>query len=61
MDPPSHKTPAIEVFDLTKIYGSGNTEVVAIKDVNLRVAKGEVIALLGPSGAGKSISSSRDG
>jgi putative ABC transport system ATP-binding protein len=54
MNPPSTNAPAIEVFDLTKIYGSGNTEVVAMKDVNLRVAKGEVIALLGPSGAGKS-------
>ncbi|MBI2947895.1 MAG: ABC transporter ATP-binding protein [Verrucomicrobia bacterium] len=47
-------TSAIEVFNLTKVYGCGNTEVVAMKDVNLRVAKGEVIALLGPSGAGKS-------
>lgn len=45
---------AVEVVDLTKIYGSGNTEVVAMKDVSLRVARGEVIALLGPSGSGKS-------
>lgn len=54
MNPPSNTTPAIEVLNLTKIYGSGNTEVVAMKDVNLRVAMGEVIAMLGPSGAGKS-------
>lgn len=51
--PPSG-VPAIEVAGLTKIYGSGNTEVVAMKDVTLRVERGEVIALLGPSGAGKS-------
>jgi putative ABC transport system ATP-binding protein len=46
--------PAVEVERLDKVYGSGNTEVRALRDVNLAVSGGEVIALLGPSGAGKS-------
>lgn len=46
--------PAIEVSGLTKSYGQGHTEVVAIKDVTLSVARREIVALLGPSGAGKS-------
>lgn len=44
----------IETKALTKIYGSGNTEVVAMRDASMRVRKGEVVALLGPSGSGKS-------
>jgi putative ABC transport system ATP-binding protein len=44
----------VEVEGLTKIYGRGHTEVVALKDVSLRVARGEVVALIGPSGSGKS-------
>ena len=54
MNPADNNTPAIVAENLTKIYGSGNTEVVAMRDVSLRVKRGEVIALLGPSGSGKS-------
>jgi putative ABC transport system ATP-binding protein len=45
---------AVETIGLKKVYGSGNTEVVAMHDASMSVANGEVVALLGPSGAGKS-------
>jgi putative ABC transport system ATP-binding protein len=50
----SGQTPAIEVTHLRKVYGSGHTEVVAIRDATLQIARGEIVGLLGPSGSGKS-------
>lgn len=44
----------LKVENLTKIYGKGETKVVALNNVNLEVVKGEFIAVIGPSGSGKS-------
>ena len=46
--------PVLVATSLTMIYGSGHTEVIAVRDATLSVARGEIVALLGPSGAGKS-------
>jgi putative ABC transport system ATP-binding protein len=45
---------AIETRELRKVYGEGNTEVIAMQDASVSVRQGEVVALLGPSGSGKS-------
>lgn len=47
-------TPAVEVQNLRKVYGRGHTEVVAVRDASLAIARGEIVGLLGPSGSGKS-------
>ncbi len=44
----------IRIEGLSKRYGSGDTAVQALRDVNMQVAPGEVVGLIGPSGSGKS-------
>lgn len=44
----------LKTEDLTKIYGKGNTEVVALNKANISVEQGEFVAVIGTSGSGKS-------
>jgi len=43
----------VSVEHVVRRFGSGATEVVAVKDVSLEVAPGEVVLIMGPSGSGK--------
>ena len=44
----------IEIQHLSKIFGSGDNQVVALSDVSLEVKAGEIFGIIGLSGAGKS-------
>lgn len=44
----------IELDNITKVYKMGETEVVALNGIDLRIEQGEMISIIGPSGSGKS-------
>jgi putative ABC transport system ATP-binding protein len=51
---PAAQGAGIRIEGLRKRYGSGDTAVDALKQVDMTVAAGEVVGLIGPSGSGKS-------
>jgi putative ABC transport system ATP-binding protein len=47
-------TCALELHRVSKVYGAGPSEVHALREVDLTVERGELVAVMGPSGSGKS-------
>ena len=47
-------TPLIQLRAVTKRYGSGASELLALKGIDLDITAGEFVAIMGPSGSGKS-------
>lgn len=52
--PSPHGPPLIELRGVTKVYGTGSAAMQALGGVDLRIARGEFIAVMGASGSGKS-------
>jgi putative ABC transport system ATP-binding protein len=50
----SSRTPALEVRDLSRIYGTGDVAVRALRGVSFHVASGDMVCIMGKSGSGKS-------
>jgi ABC-type lipoprotein export system ATPase subunit len=51
---PNSTRPVIEARNLTRIYALGDSEVIGLNAVDLRIAAGELVVLKGDSGSGKS-------
>ena len=46
--------PALELKNISRVFGAGETRLEIFKDLSLTIVPGEIVGLIGPSGAGKS-------
>ena len=53
-------TPAVEVQNLRKVYGCGHTEVIAVRDASLTIARGEVDLVTANSGGNNGLREATD-
>jgi putative ABC transport system ATP-binding protein len=54
MSAPGGPPAVIDVRQVTKVYGTGETAVAALRGVSMRVERGDYVAIMGASGSGKS-------
>ena len=50
----TNQQPLIELKGVSKVYGTGQAEMQALRNVDLRIEPGDFVAVMGPSGSGKS-------
>ena len=54
MPSPSKTDLAVQTIDVTKVYRVGHTDYPALRGINIKIQRGELVSIMGPSGSGKS-------